>query len=263
MTVGVRRIEKLMTTENKFADLGIVDSVATLSVIAKIAASATKGTAVWWRGHSSSNWKLVPNVFRGNATQILEREKNLALRFMMKAGTRHAKCPDNSDTPGWLFLMQHYGLPTRLLDWSESILVATYFAATEHLDVDGTIWALLPFHLNLNQIGSGKVPLPGNEEVMPLILAALGRSEFKSDKVVAVYPIEADVRMLMQHGAYTIHSSNTPLEDYHSPIQFLCRATIPANAKLALAEELRNLGVRRSTLFPDLHNLALDLRESK
>ena len=158
--------------------------------------------------------------------------------------------------------MQHYGLPTRLLDWSESILVATYFATTEHLDVDGTIWALLPFHLNLNQIGSGSVPLPGNEEVMPLILAALGRSEFKRDKVVAVYPIESDVRMLMQHGAYTIHSSNTPLEDYNSPIQFLCRATIPANAKLALAEELRNLGVRRSTLFPDLHNLALDLRES-
>lgn len=213
---------------------------------------------MWWRGHASASWKLIPGVFR-DASQSREREKNLALRFMTKAGTRHSRCPDQSDSPGWLFLMQHYGLPTRLLDWTESILVAAHFAVSEAIQADGMIWGLLPFHLNLSQIGSAAIPLPAFPVVTELVQAALGKTVVSGDKTVAVMPIEADLRMLLQHGAYTIHSSATPLEEYQLPVQSLCRATIPAGAKQSLAEELKYLGVRRSTLFPDLHNLAIDV----
>ena len=48
----------------------------------------------------------------------------------------------------WLFVMQHYGVPTRLLDWTESPLVGLYFAVTEHPNADGTLWVLKPIELN-------------------------------------------------------------------------------------------------------------------
>lgn len=37
-------------------------------------------------------------------------------------------------------LMQHYGAPTRLLDWSQSGAIAAYFACVDKRHLDGTIW---------------------------------------------------------------------------------------------------------------------------
>jgi len=57
----------------------------------------------------------------------------------------------------WIFLMQHYRAPTRLLDWSESPLVALYFALVDKLqeDSDGALWCMDP--IALNRIANGTV----------------------------------------------------------------------------------------------------------
>ena len=101
----------------------------------------------WWRGHANAAWQLAPQAFRRNP----DDETSLLGHFVSRAPSRsHRPCPDAKDFFGWLFLAQHYGLPTRLLDWTENPLIAAYFAVREQpSDSDGCLWALWPTGLNL------------------------------------------------------------------------------------------------------------------
>jgi len=242
-------------------DIPFLPNATDISTLARIGNKVQEMAVrdVWWRGHACCDWQLVPHVFRNDKRAA--NEKNLMLRFITKAATRHEDCPDPSDGAGWMFLMQHYGLPTRLLDWSESILVAAYFASTERLDQDGEIWSLLPYHLNNEQLGSPELPLPYSSHVRRFFEAAFGKATIDQDEAVAVVPLEADVRMLAQCGTYTIHSSNRPMDQLPHASKYLMRVPVPAKTKQSLAKELWNVGIRRSNLFPDLQNLAAELKE--
>ncbi|MGH8579260.1 MAG: FRG domain-containing protein [Gammaproteobacteria bacterium] len=109
----------------------------------------------WFRGHPDSRWELIPKVWRGYDGTT---ERYLTNLFYQRAKLRHASFPDDNDYAAWLALMQHYGLPTRLLDWSDSALIAAYFAVKYERDVSGiapdrkcAIWMLHPTELNASQ----------------------------------------------------------------------------------------------------------------
>lgn len=112
------------------------------------------GPDCWWRGQSNADWQLVPKIFRLSVKT--EDEAHLIHRFVQRALTRYENCPDLGDLAGWVFLAQHYGLPTRLVDWTESPLVALHFAVTEESrdDTDGALWVLSPSRLN--SLGEGE-----------------------------------------------------------------------------------------------------------
>ena len=78
-----------------------------------------------FRGHANADWELKPGIHRGYTAQ---QERFLTNEFRVRARSRYTPCPSNNDYSGWLALMQNFGLPTRLLYWSYSPLIAAFFA---------------------------------------------------------------------------------------------------------------------------------------
>ena len=80
------------------------------------------GAYPWWRGHAVFSWKLQASVHRpmpgAKGGVNFQYEVDINANFRQRARPRYPKCPDDSNYAAWLFLMQHYGLPTRLMDRS-------------------------------------------------------------------------------------------------------------------------------------------------
>ena len=104
---------------------------------------------MWFRGQSDYSWGLVPSVQRKDGMGE-HYEQYITTNFMIHTMRLNPSVPQRYDRASWLTLMQHYGLPTRLLDWSESPLVALYFALSSDEDAktDAAVWVLNPMELN-------------------------------------------------------------------------------------------------------------------
>ena len=246
------------------------DPITNIHDAIEAAASAAQKfqSEVWWRGHSKDKWvekgvpkewKLVPGVYRRENEDPSIYEKSISVRFMSRAPSRHEKVPEVGQWDRWLVLMQHYGLPTRLLDWTESVLKAIYFAVREHPDQNAVLWAMSPITLNQIQIGDKVIAMPGNHEVAPLFCPPFIEGAKQQERIVAFFPRELDTRMLVQQTLFTVHGSSLPIEGLEQHERFLMKWTIPSGAKENIDIELERLGIIGSALFPDLEHLAKDI----
>ena len=139
---------------------------------AVLAVNVMFGSKPWWRGHAKSEWNVTPSIYHKGKAGV---ESYMAVEFVRRGAVRVPNPPAANETAGWLFLMQHYGLPTRLLDWSESALVALFFAVREreYHDSDGALWALAAIRLNSSQGLNASVYGVGTPEVAPIVNDAL------------------------------------------------------------------------------------------
>ncbi|MDO8723424.1 MAG: FRG domain-containing protein [Syntrophales bacterium] len=218
---------------------------------------------LWWRGQPEQGLTLRPRVYRNKCYAITEFE--LISNFGRQAPLRYPAWPQ--DRSHQLLLMQHYGLPTRLLDWSLGVLTALYFAVSEDKqDKPASLWALNPGKLNQEMTGDRTVTVfTHNEpEIQKMVDLAFQRYTAKTvigDRVLAMSGPELDLRMLMQWGVYTIHSNDTPINQLVNNVDYIAEIIISEKDRDQLRKALEIVGFSKTRLFPDLQSLADDIKK--
>jgi hypothetical protein len=106
------------------------------------------------------------------------------------------------------------------------------------------------------------LPNSENREVLKIVLPAFNREMAKDNRTLAILSTEVNARMLVQLSAFTIHGNAQALERAAESPVFLKRFTIAAADKGYLRDGLDMLGIHRSSLFPDLQNLAGELADA-
>jgi uncharacterized damage-inducible protein DinB len=246
--------------------------------------SSFNGEAMWWRGQIKASWELLPSVFRVLPNNEKYIEHALMNQFQMRALAmlRHRPRP-LSDTE-WLFLAQHYRVPTRLLDWSESLLVALYFAVEDKSKDgdDACLWALSPEQLNVHESNPGNPSqaqnglIHWNEPVVTAIVSRAFGTKWKDvtkktglrslgiPNVIALASPESDERIVAQSGRFTLHWCGHPLENFERKDKYLRKFLIPkGKAKEIIRQRLELLGIQRWNVFPDLQSLAEGLKQNR
>lgn len=215
---------------------------------------------LWYRGQADKTWTLLPRVKRFPYNKE-KYEQFFVTDFYIEAMRRRNNIPQSP--AGQLALMQHYGLPTRLLDWSESPLIALYFATEsweKYYRVDAVVWALDPQKLNELQGHDYYLPPLDHESITQYVEGA-HTSQKQTGEIIACCNVENDLRMYVQQANFTIHDTDIPMDEIDLFNSCLTKLIIPSTTKRTFFSQLKRLGFKKSTVFPDIEHIAEELRE--
>ena len=273
--------------------------------IAKFKGENEDDLKFWFRGEGSVNFKtpLVPSSYRVLAetfgervddlffsTNIKQIENNTDAEFRRKSVPYiKSKGIENTDWNRY-FLMQHYKINTRLLDWTENCLLALFFALIDNTNDDARVWILEPFELNNCTIqtifkwkknyyvipsgGDWKKPQSLRNENGEIRTDELTRRYLRMDfnsidgedilnvyHPLAIYPTYFDERMATQKSCFTIFGNkiNGLLSFSENQKKFLDFVVIPKERKYPILNELKLLGVDFSSIYPDLDGLGTSI----
>ena len=223
----------------------------------------THGLQLWYRGVMDARLILLPSIQRSE--RRIQCERSLVNDFYIRTRPVLEQCPDKKNYAAWMALMQHYGLPTRLLDWSQSPLIAVFFATETYYknpDVDACVWVLAPGRLNESEgFGNCVYPLDA-DTAQDMLLPAFkdrGHNPDVADKIIACRSTENNMRMYSQQANFTVHNSLRKLVDICDS-ETLYKIIIPADRKLYFLESLRVFGITEGFIYPEPEHISNDLR---
>jgi hypothetical protein len=179
-----------------------------------------KECEVYFRGNKKASYNLLPSLARIKNYDLERIENRIYYDFVQYGG--HLISP-NKNSWDILYLMQHHGLPTRLLDWSESLLTALYFAVKgADSDEDAAIWVLDPFGLNKKTIKQNiidffDVDYPKGYYYYFIDDLFPEYGTFPKE-IIAIGVNPPNPRIVAQRGVFTFHNPSdfkNPLEELH------------------------------------------------
>ena len=209
--------------------------------------------AAWYRGHSKLSYELLPGILRSR--EGLRHEWNLYAHFKSRSGELVER-----SVGSWELLarMQHHGMPTRLLDWTEDLNTAIYFALSCPMP-EPVIWILNPYDLNKRSVGKAVVFDDADQLGFDYAEAAKAR-HWPNQIPIAMKTPWRSSRIAAQSGGFTCHGQ--ALE----PVNIvggssLKRILIPPKLVSTLQADLKRSGIDDFKMFPDLDGLSRALRK--
>lgn len=273
--------------------LGVADSVGSFLQLL-YSSPAKAATETFFRGHSDARYELTPSLLRkwnNGDWQFMPSEDRLCKELLI---AHHDEFHGDQYCFDRLVRMQHYGLPTRLLDVSGNPLVALFFACSckaENLNVDGEVIVFQVSSGGIKYFDSGTVSCISNLSNLTFaqkneIDLSLGQDEFngtnaiskllhhiKSEKgffegrivpddlgsIVCVKAKRTNTRIKSQSGAFLLFGHEAALPDLGQDGIEISRVTIQNKADILA--QLDRININSTTVYPSIDQTAVHLRD--
>lgn len=222
-----------------------------------------------FRGQSDSSWTLKPSILRLLERHNIKREmgirfeRTILREFISKAHlfedfkTREFKEGNALVT---FTLMQHYGAPTRLLDWTTSPYVALYFAVSNDFSKDGAIYLFnqtLANDINKDDNYKDEASLFDGEEDSDYIATLMANFDTRrSNSQQGIYSVAANIDK--DHADLI---ANTFKEKNVGGKFYSCKLIIDKSVKHEFMARLRKLNLKADQLFPDIYGFSTSLKD--
>lgn len=245
---------------------------------------------IFYRGQSRVDYKLTPSVLRND---MKTNEHKIYNEIMTECAHEFHDCQLHNEI---LSKMQHYGVPTRLLDVTTNALVALYFACESNPDADGVVYIIEAEELSIRRYDSDTISIlsslprfsedekkeikelaekfstPNNIEgfngkkIIERLLHEVKKEKpafenvIKPDSLLENYffiPRKVNARIIRQSGAFIIFGLGQEEIEKSSIKQIV----INKDKKQTIIDQLSCFGISKASLHPELYKVAEYIRE--
>lgn len=230
-----------------------------------------------WRGHQDANWSFTSSLERAITLPSIKRSSVEQVLFQRFARRAHhyleEELPELDNYLHWFSIMQHYGAPTRVLDWTYSPYIAAFFSleSASNPASSSAVWAI-DLHWCRQQatkvlrdlLSEPNLRVPGHNIWEP--------AEFKRffidhslDFVAPVEPFSMNERLTLQQGLFLCQgnlskSFEENLGAYEDQENHILKFILPNKVRAQALIDLDSMGLSRATLFPGIDGFAQSLR---